>query len=241
MKRALALLVACGASVFLTQPGFAARDAWGDKEATGINYAYADCVVKQQHGLAARAILGNVGNDEIVHHYSGLIIPDCLVEAAHGGAEMSFGGDLYRYALAGALVRKDLADRTLDDLDQVAPLDHLAVSRDAALDSGDKLAKSKQAKLTKSYQNSLATRFLSAYGECIVRADPAGAKAVLFSKPQKPDEAAAFKALMPALQNCMPAGSTLSFGPLPLRGALAINYFRLAYAPRVAAPTKTVN
>lgn len=222
-------------------PAVAVVGAPVDKQTSEINYAYADCVVKREHDLAAKAILDNVGNAELYKHYPNLFVPDCLGEAAGAGAQMSFGGDLYRYALAGALVRKDLAGRTLDDLDQVAPLDHLPVSRDAALDGDRKLGKWKQERLTKSYQESLASHFLSQYGECVVRTDPAGAKSVLLSKPTRPDEAAAFQALMPALRNCMPADNTLSFGPLVLRGALAINYYRLAYAPRVAAPTKTVN
>lgn len=248
MKRAIALFAACDALALPATPGFGFPSSFinqqikiDSKHTIEINYAYADCVVKRAHDLAAKAILGNVRNGEILHHYSGLIIPDCLVSAANGGVEMSFGGDLYRYALAGALVRKDLVSRSLDDLNQVAPLDHLSVDEAPRQNADPKFSKRKQAKLAKSYRESIATNFLSEYGECVVRADPAGAKAVLLSKPMKPDETTTFKALMPALQNCMPANNTLAFGPLMLRGSLSINYYRLAYAPRTATPTNTVN
>ena len=46
---------------------------------------------------------------------------------------------------------------------------------------------------------------------------------------------------MPALSDCVGSGETVNFGPLVLRGSIAINYYRLAYAPRTAAPTNTVN
>jgi hypothetical protein len=78
----------------------------------------------------------------------------------------------------------------------------------------------------------VAYAFLSHYGECIVRADTAGAKALLLATPDSADEAARFAALGPSLSRCLPEGTTLRFGKVTLRGSVAINYYRLAYAAR---------
>ena len=72
--------------------------------------------------------------------------------------------------------------------------------------------------------------YLSRYGECVVRADPAGSRALLAAKPETPEEASRFAALRLALATCLPEGHTLEFGKLALRGTIAVNYYRLAKA-----------
>ena len=80
--------------------------------------------------------------------------------------------------------------------------------------------------------------FMSAFGECVVRTDPSGSHALLMTQVVSPEETAALKAVVPAFSSCVPAQRTLSFDKTVIRGAVALNYYRLAKAlpgPREAA------
>jgi len=82
----------------------------------------------------------------------------------------------------------------------------------------------------KGYEEAKAFNFISRYGECVVRVNPAAVRALLLSRPETDEERTRFTALSTAFGTCLPEGQTLSFGKLPLRGTLAVNYYRLAMA-----------
>lgn len=219
-------------------------DDWEDadystKQTRALTHAYAQCVVKRQPAKASEAIVANVASGTVLRDYRTLIRPECLVRQTRQSTRMRFGGDLYRYALADALVNRELADRPTPDLDSVPRLDH----RDPGpppgeVDSkGRKLGKRKLEAARQGYGRDAAFAFLSLYGECIVRADTAGAKALLVTTPDSAEEAARFAALRPALSRCLPEGQTLRFGKVALRGSVAINYYRLAHAARAVPGT----
>lgn len=228
----------------LTAPAFAASglsDAWEDaeystKETRALTHAYAQCVVRRQAAKASEAILANVGNGVLLRDYRMLIRPECLTRQIHQATQMRFGGDLYRYALADALVNREMAGRPAPDLEAAARLDHYdAGPAPQEVDAkGRKLGKRKLEAAREGYDRDVAFAFLSRYGECIVRVDTAGSKSLLVTTPDSAEEAARFTALRPALSRCLPEGQTQRFGKVALRGSVAINYYRLAHAARPA-------
>ncbi len=198
--------------------------------------AFADCLVKHKHDPAARVILSNADNEEIIRRYRSLIDATCLSNKEGGEGGMTFFGDAFRYALADALVRSDLKGRDLGDLKHVPPLDHLAVE-DAGDENGSFGRQNQRRKneLDRKKTRSATVNYLSRYGECIVRADAAGVGTMLATGPGTEEEIAKLRALMPSLSACMPEGMTLAYSRFVLRGILALNYYRLAFAPAASA------
>ena len=80
------------------------------------------------------------------------------------------------------------------------------------------------------YEEAKAFSFLSRYGECVVRVDPAAARALLLTEPASAEEASRFAAMQTALATCMPPDQSLEFSKVTLRGTVAINYYRLSNA-----------
>ena len=190
---------------------------------------YSDCVVNRRYALARNAIISNADNAEIANDYRKLIIGDCLVKANKGdGARMKFGGDLYRYALAEALIRHDFPEPSLVKTDRIAKLTHLSAPTSPPDVSGYK--KSKAEKYLAAYRSSRVIATLSQYGECVVRLAPVESHALIMTEADTDGESAAFAKLQPALGGCLASDSTLRFGKSVLRGSIAINYYRLAYA-----------
>ena len=217
-------------------------DDWSDadystKETRALTHAYAQCVVRRQAAKAAEAIAANVGNDAILRDYRMLIRPECLSRQIHQSTQMRFTGDLYRYALADALVNRELAAEPAPNPDSAPRLAHHEPGEPPqAVDArGRKLGKRKLEEARKTHGRDVAYAFLSHYGECVVRTDTAGAKALLTTTPDSSEESAGFAALRPTFSRCLPEGHTLRFGKVALRGSVAINYYRLAHAARASA------
>jgi hypothetical protein len=242
MRRSFACAVPVVAAVLLAPAAAAPSDSDAStKETRAMMHAYAKCVVKRQGSKASHALLANVDNSTILRDYPMLVIGDCLARQVLTTTEMRFGGDLYRYALADALVNQELASRPVPDLNAVPPLaqrEALEPPQQTA-PNGKKLSKKKYEEAVESHNRSLAYAFLGSYGECVVRVDTAGAKALLLTAPDSPEESAGISALRPAFAQCLPEGQTLKFGKVTLRGSIAINYYRLAHAAGAAA-TKSV-
>jgi hypothetical protein len=201
------------------------------KETRRLLQDYGMCIVKGRHAAASRAILANVSNRELMNHYSALIDGNCLPRQPGMVLKVRFTGDQYRYALADALVRSEFAAGA-PDISAVPPLTHRDPGSppNQVLPNGKLMNARKFAALVANYQEGQALQFVSVFGECTVRKNPAGARALILTKPDTPAETAAFSALGEALATCLPEGRTLSFGRVALRGTLAINYYRLAKA-----------
>ena len=243
----LAVRLGALASLALAAPALEAQplsvsEGWQDadystKETRSLTHDYARCVVRRQPAKASEAIAANVDNAAILRHYRMLIQDECLSREVIQATQMRFTGDLYRYALADALVNRELAAQPVPVLDSVPRLDHRdpGAPPRPVTDKGKKLGKRKFAAALEDFRRNVAYAFLSHYGECAVRADTAGAKALLLSKPDSAEESARFEALKPVLSRCLPEGRSLRFGKVALRGSIAINYYRLAHASRAAA------
>lgn len=223
------------AGLVTTATSLTAQPAESDysvKQTRRLMYDYAKCVVGRREAIASQAILANVDNGTIMKSYPKLIDGDCLVRETHAYSKMSFKGDLYRYALADALVNRELANVPLPDFGNVPPLAQRPVADEPtpiATDSS-KADRRKYDDAIHSYDQDRAFRAISVYGECVVRMDPAGAKSLLLSGPETPAEASSFAAIRPALEQCLPEGETLTFGKVVLRGSIAVSYYRLAKA-----------
>ncbi|MGA9583627.1 MAG: hypothetical protein WBR13_16835 [Allosphingosinicella sp.] len=210
---------------------------YSTKETRTVMHDYAKCVVRRKPAKAAEAISANLDNATLRRKYPMLMSPDCLGNAARDGVQMRFGGDLYRYALADALVNRDLAGWTIPDLAGFPPLVHRDPGEaPSPTDSdGKPLGKRQHEAALAQHETEATFAYLSRYGECAVRGDAAGSKALLLTDPDTPQEAAAFNALRPVLEACLVEGRTVSFGKVALRGSIAINFYRLAHAARAAA------
>lgn len=230
-----------GAALALGLAAPALPAPWSDsdystKETRALTHAYAQCVVKRQPAKASEAIAGNADNGTILRDYRMLIRGECLAREVKRSTAMRFTGDLYRYALADALVNRELAGLPVPDLGAVPKLVHREPGEPPkpVSETGKKLSKRNIEAARQAYERDAAYAFLSRYGECVVRVDAAGAKALLLTTPDSPEEAVRFGALRPAFGRCLPEGQTLRFGKVALRGTIAINYYRLAHAARAS-------
>jgi hypothetical protein len=144
-----------------------------------------------------------------------------------------------RNVIAEMLVRRELANVPPPVLDEVPGLSHRSPGDPATTDSdGRPLAGHKAELALAAYERDRAAAYLSRFGECVVRVNPAGSKALLMSDEGTATEAAAFSALSTALGTCVAEGRTLNFDKWTLKGSIAVNYYRLAMAAR-NAPSST--
>jgi hypothetical protein len=233
------VLVAAAAAA-VTLSGASTAEPFSDysvKETRRIAYDFAKCVVGRHAAAASEALLRNVDNRTLMKDYGVLIDGDCLTRTTHASAKMSFTGDLYRYALADALVAREFAAAPALDLSKVPPIERGAPPVQPAPLPANASKKDKAAyeKALKSFNDAQSFRILSEFGECVVRTNPAGSKALLLTEPESAAENGSFGALGQAFGECLPEGVTLSFGKLVLRGTIAVNYYRLAHAARPGA------
>ncbi len=192
---------------------------------------YGRCVVRKEPRQAAEAILRNVNNKILMREYPRLIDGACVPTPAGTTVKVRFKGDQFRYALADALFRKDLAGLPAPVLAAVPALDQRIPTPPAKLDKkGRPLRERDYADALKDYDQDLAFTYLSQFGECVVRANPAAARALLLTDPETAPEVAGFAGLQSAMGGCLEEGHTLAFGKEALRGTIAVNYYRLATA-----------
>lgn len=228
-----ALLLLLGA--FSAAPATEATD-YSVKETRQVLDRYGQCIVKAHRDRASEAILANAGNEELLRRYSNLMDGDCLAAASDRGGNFTiqakFAGDQYRYALADALVRQELASWPAPKLETVPKLDHRDPGDPPAATgrNGKPLRASAYEKLVKAYDQKRAASYLSRYGECVVRLDPTGARTLLLAPVETPQEAAAFAAMRDSFATCVPEGETLTFSKVTMRGTIAVNYYRLSKA-----------
>lgn len=200
-----------------------------------LSAQYADCVLSNQDRvrLAREFLISDLSSDTLLRgKYRRLIDGDCLnkVSRSQTGIQMTFPGELYRYALAGALIRIDFAEVQFDDFSKIAPLFHrpLPVLDEAALPKNEK--KADQAK--EEFELERVDGFLARYAECAVRRSPVESRKLLASEVASAEEKQTFGSMNDGLSRCMPEGSTVRFGRETLRGAIAVAYYRLIDAAR---------
>ncbi|HEX8442746.1 MAG TPA: hypothetical protein VF631_03760 [Allosphingosinicella sp.] len=236
MRLVIALLAL--AAPALVQPVRAAQDfEYSTAETRKLMHAYAQCAVARQARRASEALVRNVDNSVILRTYPQLIAGDCLAKQTRRSTKMSFSGDLYRYALADALVSHEFSTSEALRFESVPRLDH----RDPGElpkpigANGKRLSARKYEAAVKDHKQGAAIAYISRYGECVVRSAPGEARALLKTAPDSAEESVRFGALRVALGTCLREGESLRFGRTTLRGTIAVNYYRLAYAARAGA------
>ena len=193
---------------------------------------YSDCIVKKHPEDARTAVLSLTDNASLVKDYPKLLDPYCLTGFVD---RMAFPGDLLRYALADALVRRQLINQPAIDPLVIGPLAHNQPVPPPSVTEAKAEADQGKPFDRKQWQFGVALAYsqVSQFGECVVRADPAGTKQLLASAPTSAPEAAAIAALKPVLGSCLRKDSKLHLTKEVLRGTIALNYYRLANAPRL--------
>ena len=222
-----AILFALGAPSFALA-GAASRERAQNRK---IMFDYAKCVVKERRDRAAEAILSDSDNDAILKKYSDLIRGNCLDSAVGGGAQMKFGGDFYRYALADALVNSDFSKSAESDFSNRLPLAHIALPSQSELDAvlGKITSKKKREAAQIEFNQRLGVAWLSRFGECVVRHNPVKARLWLLTPTAIPEETSRINDLREDFNACLAQG-TMSFNRESMRGTVALNYYRLAKA-----------
>lgn len=215
------------------------------KDTRVVAYDYATCIVKRKAQQAREVILANHDNGVIMKKYPALMSGDCLVNATRGktsgSVQMKFNGDFIRYGLADALFAAELAAVPPRALAEVARLEHAVVDESAYLpEPGKKLNKRRADKLQRARAIATGSAALSRFGECVVRVDSRNSHAMLTAKPSTPEETRAFATLRTAFSTCLSEGSTFTTNRMMMRGTIAINYYRLAFAP-LASKAETIN
>lgn len=198
---------------------------------------YGACVAKKQTAAASNYVITPHFNAADLRR----ILPKvgdgyCLLTAsATFGSQMTFPGDTMRYTLADALVQAEYPS-TPALIRDAGPIAH------AVLDEADYLPKPghkpKQSELddiAMRRQQAQASIYLSHFGECVVRAEPEVSYQLLRSRATSAEENAAFGNLSPALDKCLDQGQSMSLNKAAIRGTIAMNYYRLAHAPRQSA------
>jgi hypothetical protein len=127
-------------------------------------------------------------------------------------ATLTFSVDLLRGALFNLLYRRNFGAAPMVDVKAVAPIDYTL---------GSITAEPRRAAWHIVRWN---------YADCVVRATPDDARALVLSEVAGEGETQAFRALRPELARCMPAGADWHFTRPILRGLIAETLYRLSAA-----------
>ena len=189
---------------------------------------FARCVVRRKHDVAAEVVLDpsqQLGSEE----NKGLFISDCMPR----GSRMRAKAVQMRYGLAEALVLADVKTAPAD-LAQVPPLQHLPfVDRPMPADVASDPERVARWQAFADVAQGYAA--IAPLGECVVRANPDASLALLKTPVETDAEKSAIAAIAPALPGCVKKGEQISINRFNLRGTIALNLYRLARAPRIAA------
>ncbi|HEY6663181.1 MAG TPA: hypothetical protein VIZ66_09675 [Sphingomicrobium sp.] len=172
---------------------------------------YATCVVKHMRGKAKSVVLSNRESSAAVARFDDVLSPECMpVNGGDGLLTMRTWPILIREALAQALLQTE-SSLGLPSLATTPPLEHGTTTKSSSKGADLGIA-------------------MSRLGECVVRAAPDASTKLIRTDIAGPAESAAFDHLKPAVSSCLSAGQTIEFSPEMLRGAIALNVYRLAKA-----------
>ena len=214
-------------------------DLWDSKEIRDVQAKFGNCVVRQSYTEARKLVLNpNLSGGEFRRAMGWSLSKDCLLKAANARYRtlMTFPLDTMRYVLADALVRREYSVGSTPAIKEAAPLERPKFDQgDYQPKPGKVLKREELERLKIERDGQIGIVFLAVFGECVVRANPEKSHALLKTNPVTAEENAAFAALTPMFSQCLPAGQQLAFGKPTLRGTIAMNFYRLANAPRVTS------
>ena len=172
--------------------------------------AWGACIVSRSRGRVLKLVempVDQPAYDKYLHGLFAVGGDQCL-----SGGELRFNDVVFRSDLFQALYESEFrADRALD---------FGAVASSGYRDLYG-------AEPSPAARSSIA---LVRFGECVARADPANLRALLFSLPGSPTDAALMNTLVPRFGGCIPKGENITFSKVVLKGALAEGMYRLSRA-----------
>jgi hypothetical protein len=202
--------------------------------------AYALCEVRDYHARSAKAVLSNLDAHNLEHDFSDIFIEKPVAFVA-GCRELVIPdrqafflkGEALRMKLAEALVKADLKNETSTSFADRAPLPMREPETREELDRtlANTRTESGRRHVREVYDMRVAQSWLSHFGECVARSDPARVHAWLLTNADTAEDATATKALAPAFGACLSEGRKLTASRDVLRGTVAVDYYRLAKAP----------
>ena len=196
---------------------------------------FAECSAKKYPQLTHEMLM-DISKVRVNDRYLKAADPDCLLKATayqYGTVALQMSPERFRYAVADALVKRNLnsfdpaqiASAPRLPIPTIDPADYVPKPR--ARKSGFMLKQYEEAK-----QRDLGAIALSSFGECVVRANTNGSRDLLKTKINSDEELQSLRAMMPSFSACLDRGQQFKTERATLRGAVALNYYRLAYAPR---------
>lgn len=153
----------------------------------------------------------------------------CKYKNAGGpGISIEFGGDMFRYGLANALVKKDYLDSPNFDFEKAPPVRHFQPAPLSAEIANDTSRKTKQAR--EDHANAMKIFMYSLIGECLSRRATPQVVELLGTPVASKREREKLGALVPALIDCGKIANDMEFSQSWARGAIALSYYRLAFS-----------
>ena len=202
-----------------------------------IQLRYGECIVKKKHSSARIFVLTpDLERGDFRRLVQMVGDGECAAKAtdARGGVALKFPHDTMRYTLADALVRKEFSQTAPSSLKDAGPIAQPEFDETKYQPkAGNKLKQKELDALAESRAKRLSLVYFAQYGECVVRGDPDQSRNLLLATPDSAEESSAFSALKPTLGSCVIEGKSVKFNKATLRGTVAMNYYRLAHAPRV--------
>ena len=195
---------ACALALGIAVPAAAQPSAKETRQAHNVLVDYSICVADAEPDITRTFVLTDGADAARVDGVKRLFDSRCM-GFNHGKLKME--DFLFRGALAQRLIEKTLAS---DALDNVADIEAL----NATYAGGGPAAQG----------HTLMYRI----GECIARAEAAGARTLFATRMGSDKEKAAIRALAPVISGCVPAGQEVQIDRARLRFGLATMYYRLA-------------
>jgi hypothetical protein len=186
-------------------------------EARRVLNDYATCLVKESERRVHEFLITFPGTAEARKIGADIAESDCLYTG-----QLRFQPSLFRGSLYEALYSRDFAQKATIDFTAAPALDY-----SVGKPSGDEAADGQVA--------------IRNFADCVIRADPANARALTLSKVSSSEESRAFEALKPELSGCLTTGIELTFSKPVLRGLVAETLYRLTAASAAAAGQSASN
>jgi hypothetical protein len=213
-------------------------DIWDSKETREIQAKFGECAVKKNPASARRMVLDvNLSDPAWTRTFERVADRHCLVGKipAHNWVRMTFPLDTMRYLLADALVRREFHSAVPPSIANAAPLEQPTFGQPRFQFHVSKYKVGRSDQQRASQEVRLGLIFVTQFGECVARAHPGKSHALLMTQPASVEEGTVFQQLTPEFAACLPSGQKLEFNKATLRGTIAMNFYRLAHAPRVTA------
>ena len=213
--------------------GVAPAAAKENHEARRVLATFAECVVKDSRAVTSRAIVEDWDSKALIEHKSKPISSSCL-RGAGFIAQLRASPQMMKAAIAEQLVRRDKIVVQAADVAKLAPLNYRMPTPVVTVNA--RTGKPLDAKAIDAQKTAVAATLgaiaLNQLGECVVQADPTGARSVLDTPIGKPEELAAINAITPVMGQCLPKDFKLVLDRSTVRSAVALSYYRMAMAAR---------